>query len=67
MDKLISKTMYDVPVKGGSVTGNLVDIIGEQKVEHDGRILDQYIYNIEGYTPENGLPFVALKSNIFVL
>lgn len=66
-DRLIRKVMYAEPRKGGSLTGNLVEIIGEQTVEHNGRILEQYLYNIVGYTPSNGLPFVALKSNICLL
>lgn len=66
-DVIISKTMYDKPLKGGSVTGNSVEIIGEQTVECNGRILEQYIYNIDGYTAKNGLPFVALKDNIIIL
>lgn len=63
--KIISTTMYEEPIQGGSVTGNLVEIIGEQVIEYEGRALDQYLYNIVGYTPKNGKPFMALKSNIF--
>ena len=44
---------------------DLVEIIGEQVIEYEGRVLDQYLYNIVGYTPKNGKPFMALKSNIF--
>jgi hypothetical protein len=62
---LLEKKMYTEPVQGGSMTGNLVEVIGEQKIQlEDGRVIEQYIYNIMGYTPENGKPFVALKANI---
>ena len=66
--KVLREQTYDAPIKGGSVTGNLVEVIGEQTVVTDeGKELEQYIYNIVGYTPENGKPFVALKSNIFLM
>ena len=65
VEKILSETMYDEPIRGGSFTGNLVEIIGERVVNRCGKILEQYLYNIEGYTPKNGLPFVALKSNIY--
>lgn len=66
MKKLSEKT-FDKSVKGFSITGNQVTIIGEQTVElDDGRVIEQYIYNIDGYTAKNGKPFVALKSNIFI-
>lgn len=66
LDEILSETMYDEPVNGASVTGNIVEIIGERVVNHGGRILEQYLYNIEGHTPKNGLPFAALKSNIYL-
>ena len=66
-DRIISKEMYDEPKMGGSIMGDLVEIIGEQKARIEGKVIDQYIYNIVGYTPKNGLPFVAMKSNIIVL
>lgn len=66
--KVLREQTYDAPIKGGSVTGNLVEVIGEQTVVTDeGKELEQYIYNIVGYTPKNGKPFVALKSNIFLM
>ena len=65
VEKILSETMYDTPKQGGSFTGNLVEIIGERTVNRCGKILEQYLYNIVGYTPKNGLPFVALKSNIY--
>lgn len=67
MDKVIRKKMYEEPLTGGSITGNLVEVIGEREVLHEGKVLEQYIYNIEGYTPKNGKPFVALKDNIIIL
>ncbi len=62
--KILSRTMYEKAIEGGSMTGNLVEVIGEQTVEYEGRTLEQYLYNIVGYTPENGKPFVSLKANI---
>lgn len=66
VDKILSEEMYDEPIKGGSINGNFVEVIGERVVNRCGKILEQYLYNIEGYTPKNGLPFVALKSNIYL-
>ena len=65
-ERLISAKRYDKPVMDGSITGSLVEIIGEQVVEINGKMCDQYIYNIVGYTPKNGKPFAALKANIIV-
>lgn len=60
--------MYKTPLSGISIVGgDRVEIIGERKAElEDGRIVEQYLYNIIGYTPENGQPFVSLKANIMV-
>ena len=66
-EELLERTMYEVPIQGGSITGNLVNIIGEQKVKRGGIVLDMYLYDIVGYTPKNGKPFAALKSNIYIL
>lgn len=64
---VLREKMYEEPRQGGSMTGNFVEVIGERTVMlEDGRVIEQYIYNIEGYTPENGKPFVALKANIIV-
>lgn len=61
------QVIYDTPRKGIEVMwGEPVEVIGEQQVEHDGRILEQYLYNKIGYSPKNGKPFVSLKSNISV-
>lgn len=65
--KVLSVNNYDNAISGGSMTGNLVSVIGEQTVQlEDGRIIEQYIYNIVGLEPENGKPFVALKANIIL-
>lgn len=65
---VLNQKMYDASKMAGSITGNLVEVIGEQTVKTDsGETLEQFLYNIHGYTPENGKPFAALKSNIFLL
>lgn len=64
--KIIETKMYDKEINGGSVMGDLVKVIGEQKVEHKGKILDLYLYNKVGYTAKNGKPFAALKVNIMI-
>lgn len=65
MYKVLEKIDYEKSIKGLSVTGNMVEIIGEQTVEFDdGEIVEQYIYNIIGYVAKNGKPFAALKDNI---
>ena len=67
-NKVLDTKMYDKPIKGGSVMGSLVNIIGEQTVQlEDGRIIEQYIYNIIGYNAKNGQPFAALKANIILM
>ena len=64
--RVLEKKMYTAPVQGGSITGNEVEIIGEQKAQlEDGRVIEQYIYNIVGFNPENEKPFVSLKANIY--
>lgn len=64
--RILNEKTYDEAIMGGSITGSLVEVIGERTVElDDGRIIEQYLYNIVGYTPENNLPFAALKANIF--
>lgn len=68
MERVFDKKMYKNTIQGGSITGNLVEIIGEQKMElEDGRIIEQYLYNVVGYTPANGKPFVSLKANLFLI
>ena len=49
------------------VSDNLVEIIGEQTVVIDGEIEEQFIYNIVGYEPKNGKPFISLKDNIILI
>jgi hypothetical protein len=64
---VLEKKMYEEARYAISVAGELVEVIGEQKMEvEDDRVIEQYIYNIVGYTPKNGKPFVALKANIFL-
>lgn len=68
MEELIKEKTYETPIKGISiVSGNLVEIIGEQTVVMDGKILEQFIYNIVGYEPKNGKPFISLKDNIILV
>lgn len=65
---VIEKETYETPVKGISiVSDNLVEIIGEQTVVIDGEIKEQFIYNIVGYEPKNGKPFISLKDNIVLI
>jgi hypothetical protein len=46
--------------------GEPVEVIGEQQMERDGEIFEQYIYHKQGFKPMNGKPFIALKANITV-
>lgn len=66
---VISKEMYKKPLEGyTTMWGDKVEIIGEQYVcLKDGDIIRQYIYNIVGYIPENGYPFIARDCNIIVV
>lgn len=65
--KVLSATQYDKMIRGYSITGSMVEIIGEQTVQlSDGRIVEQYVYNIVGVIPQNGKPFMALKANIYI-
>ena len=66
MEEILKETIYEKSLTGASVTGNLVEVIGEQKVKfEDGQIKEMYLYNIVGYQSKNGKPFIALKENIF--
>lgn len=68
VEKVSNEKTYDVPVKGFSLfSGDPVTIIGEQTVERNGKLLEQYLYHIDGYIAKNGLPFVALKCNLVTL
>lgn len=66
--KVLDSVMYDKPIRAISAfSSNEVEIIGEQKVEYEGRILEQYLYNLLGYVPNNGKPFAALKGNLILI
>ena len=67
--KILERSMYEKALSGYTTTwGDKVEIIGEQLVEYDeGEIIRQYIYNIVGYIPENGKPFIARDCNIIVV
>ena len=66
--KEISTTTYEESFKAISAfSGDLVEVIGEAVIEVDGKVIEQYLYNIEGYTPENGKPFSAMKANLLKL
>lgn len=69
MTKVLDSKLYSEYQEGISMfSENKVLIIGEQTVElEDGRIVEQFLYNIIGYAPENGKPFVSLKGNIILL
>jgi len=65
--KVLEVKMYDEVLVGGSFTGNEVEVVGEQVVElEDGRVIEQFLYNIVGYVAENGKLFSALKANIMI-
>lgn len=62
-----SVVMYDKAKMGVSMfSGSVVEVIGERTVTEKGKTLEQYLYNIVGYEPDNGEPFVSLKVNIIV-
>ena len=66
--KVLDTTMYDLPKKAISMwSGDEVEIIGEQTARYGDKLLEQYIYNIVGYTPANGKPFISLKSNLVLV
>ena len=59
--------MYKRHYLGGTIIGSRIEVVGEETIEEeDGRECDCYLYNIIGYTPENGKLFVALKANVFL-
>lgn len=64
--KVLKKEFYNEYLDGVSLfSGNEVLILGEQTVQlEDGRIIEQYLYNIKGYACQNGKPFASLKANI---
>lgn len=63
---VLSSQVYSVAKYGVSMFGgDQVCIVAEQTVKtDDGRIVEQYLYNIIGHAPKNGQLFVSLKSNI---
>lgn len=63
---IIEERNFEKIYEAGSITGNLVEIIGERLVEdlESGKRFAQYLYNIVGYEAKNGLPFAARKCNI---
>jgi hypothetical protein len=66
---VVVAVQYAEPETGFSIASdNWVSVIGEQLHlrESDGMWIEQYVYNIDGYTPENGKPFAALKANIHI-
>lgn len=68
-EEKIDGLVYALPKAGLTLfSSNRVEIIGERKMKlEDGRIIDQYLYHIEGHTPDNGKPFVSMKDNIILL
>lgn len=44
-----------------------IEIIGEQLYVVEDREIEQYLYNIVGYTTANGKPFASMKANIILL
>jgi hypothetical protein len=64
--KVLRTREYSIKHYGLSMfSGERVLIQGEQTVElEDGRVIEQYLYDIVGHTPANGKPFAALKANI---
>lgn len=67
LEKEFDVVMYEQPLHGASVTGNEVEIIGECKLQLlDGKVIEQYLYNIVGYTPSNSKPFASHKGNIML-
>lgn len=67
LEKEYDVVMYDTLVRGSSVTGNEVEVIGECKLQlTDGKVIEQYLYNIIGYEAKNGKPFSSHKGNIIL-
>ena len=66
--KVLKEMNYSKVLEGISIaSGSRVFVKGERTIElEDGRIISQYIYDIDGVTPQNLQPFVALKANIIL-
>lgn len=60
-EALVNK-YYKKDYDGYSVMGDAVRIVGEAIDIASGN--EYYLYDILGYTPVNGQPFVGLKENI---
>lgn len=59
---------YDRPLKAVPLFhGGIVEIVGEQEALIEGKLMDQFLYNIVGNQAKNGQPFAALKSDLLVL
>jgi hypothetical protein len=64
---ILDKRQYVEPIFGYSMFGgDKVKVWGEQRVQRGDKVFDQYIYDIVGHEPQNGLPFVSLKGNIIL-
>ena len=62
------RKVYEEKIMGISLfTESKVEIIGEDIINHEGKEIEVYVYNIVGYIAENGKPFTALKNNIVLL
>lgn len=60
--------LYDETKQGFSIfSSSPVTIIGETTVTTEKGTLEQYVYTINGYEPQNEKPFVSLKANISLL
>jgi hypothetical protein len=67
-NKIIKKELFDSVKYGMSMFSfDRVAIVGEQTIQlEDGRIVEQFLYNIIGHAPTNGKLFVSLKGNIIL-
>lgn len=62
MQEPFDVVMYDQPMVGYTAVGSKAEVIGEQKVNFEGRVLEQYIYTIEGHAGN----YISLKANIAI-
>lgn len=67
--KVLERKFYNEFLDGYSMfTDSEVCILGEQTVvTAEGKVIEQYLYNIKGYRCENGRPFISHKGNIVVI
>ena len=64
---VLNKFLYERNLKGISIcSGCEGEVIGEELIEFEDKDtpVEVYIYNIIGYEPKNGKPFIARKENI---